>query len=410
MTEPGTAGRAGAHGPAPRPGGTAGTAAASGPGTVPAPTVGAEEEFFVVDPGTRVATARAPEVLAAAARPGGAAGRTRAELCAEMTRYQVEAAGPVSRNAAELRGHLLTGRAALVEAAAQRGLAIAATGTAVLGDVACAPLSTGDRYRAIADAFGALRDAHAVCGQHVHVGVADPDTAVAAANHLRPWLPTLLALTANSPFHRGRDTGHASWRWSTWSRLPSAGPPPLLASAAAHDEAVEDLLRSGAALDRRMVYWDVRPSAHLPTLEIRVGDTAATVEEALLVAVVVRGLVATALAAVADGHPPPAPDDRVLRLAMWRAARDGLEGCALDPVTRAVLPARRQAEAMLAAAAPGLRACGEEDTAHALLGRVVAAGSGARRQRAAYERRGRMADVVDLLVRQTRFGLAAADR
>ncbi|MFC4563926.1 glutamate--cysteine ligase [Nocardiopsis mangrovi] len=370
--------------------------------------MGEEEEFFVIDPVTRLASARAPEILAAAERSDDPIPRTDAHLCGEITRYQLEAASPVCRTADELRGHLTAARAALCAAAASRGLAVAAAGTAVLGDVGGAPLSAGTRYRNIARTFGALRDAHTVCGCHVHVGVADPLTAVEVANHLRPWLPSLLALTANSPFRRGRDTGHASWRAVTWARLPSAGPPPWLGSLAEQEQAVQELMLAGAILDRRMVYWDVRTSAHLPTVEIRVGDVAATVEEALLSALVVRGLVTTALLAVSAGEPAPAPSDGVLRLAMWRAARDGLEGLTLDPVARELVPARRRVERMLHAASPGLRMCGDEETAHLLLARLLGLGSGAHRQRTAYARRGRVSDVVDLLIRQTRDGLAAA--
>ncbi|MFC7745226.1 glutamate-cysteine ligase family protein [Nocardiopsis composta] len=187
---------------------------------------------------------------------------------------------------------LARARTALAEAAAEHGLAITATGTAVLGDVGCAPLTSGARYRRIAEEFGALRDAHAVCGCHVHVGVPTVAAALDAGNLLRRRLPALLALTANSPFLRGRDTGHASWRAVTWSRLPSAGPPPRFARPGDYDRAVAELAEAGAILDRRMVYWDVRPSPHLPTVEIRPCDVAATAEEALLAALVVRGLVA----------------------------------------------------------------------------------------------------------------------
>ncbi|WP_379871259.1 carboxylate-amine ligase [Marinactinospora rubrisoli] len=367
-----------------------------------APTFGVEEEFFVVDADTRQATAQAPEVLAAA-RPTGS------ELCAEITRFQVEAASPVCQTAPELSTHVASARRTLTEAAAERALAVVATGTAVLGDVGSAPLSEGRRYRAIAERFGALRDAHVVCGCHVHVGIADREVALAVANHLRPWLPTLLALTANSPFRRGRDTGHASWRSIIWARLPSAGPPPWLGSVAEHERAVTEMLRTGAILDRRMVYWDVRLSEHLPTLEIRVGDVAGTAEEAVLFAVLVRGLVTVALAQVAAGDPAPPLSDRSLRLAMWRAARDGLEGHALDPFSADLVPARRQLDRLVEAAMPGLGADGEGELVERLLLRLFSVGSGAHRQRAAYARRGRLTDVLDLLVRQTTHGLDAAD-
>ncbi|WP_017594847.1 carboxylate-amine ligase [Nocardiopsis potens] len=379
---------------------------APAPRPAPAPTFGVEEEFFVVDPETRRAAPLAPAVLESAALSRHDGAETGSALCAEMTRFQVEAASPVCRTGDELDRCLARARTALAEAAAEHGLAITATGTAVLGDVGCAPLTSGARYRRIAEEFGALRDAHAVCGCHVHIGVPTVAAALEAGNLLRRRLPALLALTANSPFLRGRDTGHASWRAVTWSRLPSAGPPPRFARTGDYDRAVAELAEAGAILDRRMVYWDVRPSPHLPTVEIRPCDVAATAEEAVLTALVIRGLVAAGADGTGDG---PEPDDRLLRLAMWRAARDGLEGALLDPATGAALPARAEVEAMLAAAEPGLASAGDRARVAALYRRVAAVGSGAHRQRVAYTRRGRMSDVVDLLIRQTRHGLDAAE-
>ncbi|GAB3213044.1 carboxylate-amine ligase [Marinactinospora thermotolerans] len=367
------------------------------------PTFGVEEEFFVVDAQSRQVSPRAATVLSGAREVS-------ADLCAEITRFQVESAGPVCHTAGQLHTALVESRRSLTDSAAARGLAVTATGTVVLGEVASAPLTDGARYRAIASRFGALREAHVVCGCHVHVAVADRLTAVSVVNHLRPWLPILLALTANSPFQRGRDTGYASWRSILWGRLPSAGPPPWFDSVADHERMVTEMLRSGAILDRRMVYWDVRPSEHLPTLEIRVADVAATVEEAVLFAVLVRGLTSVALRHVAEGRPAPRIPDRVLRLAMWRSARDGLEGAALDPFTVEPVPARRQVDRLVEAAMPGLRAAGETDLVDHLLGRVLEVGSGAHRQRAAHARRGRLSDVVDLLVRQTRHGLEAVEK
>ncbi|MDA2805019.1 carboxylate-amine ligase [Nocardiopsis suaedae] len=383
-----------------------GAAALPGPQPpVPAtvPTFGQEEEFFVVDPDSRLVAPRAGDVLEAVRARFADRPESGARLGVEMTRFQVEASGPVCRTAEEMARGLAGARAELGDAAADRGLAVAATGTAVLGDVAAAPLTQGPRYRAIADEFGALRDSHAVCGCHVHVGARGTAAALEAVNRLRPWLPALLALTANSPFQRGRDTGHASWRRVSWGWLPSAGPPPPMDSPAQYGRAVQELTASGAALDRRMVYWDVRPAPELPTVEVRVGDVAATAEEAVLAAVLVRGLAGVPA-------PSPGPADRPLRLALWRAARDGLEGEAYDPATGDSEPARAAVERMFAHAEPALAAAGEAASAAALLERVVAAGSGARRQRAAYARRGRLSDVVDLLVRQTRYGLAATEK
>ena len=105
-----------------------------------------------------------------------------------------------------------------------------------------------------------------------------------------PGLPVLLTLTANSPFD-GADTGYASWRYQEWSRWPSAGPPPVFASLDEYESTVEVLLRTGALMDRAMIYWDIRLSERHPTLEFRISDVAVTPDQATLI----RGLVADAL-------------------------------------------------------------------------------------------------------------------
>jgi carboxylate-amine ligase len=366
-------------------------------------TFGVEEEFFVVDPRTRRVLSRAPDVLARTRTLG-------AHLCGEFTRAQVEANSPVCTTAEDARSFLEAARAELQRAAGSAGLAVAASGTVILGDPGTAAVSEGRRYADIAAHFGALRDSHVVCGCHVHVGIPDRATAVAVSDHLRRWLPFLVALSANSPFQSGRDTGHASWRTVTWNRLPSAGPPPLLRTLAEHERAVRGLAATGAILDRHMVYWDIRLSDHLPTLEIRVGDVAATVEETLLFATLTRGLAARALTDVRNGAPAPAVSTHTLRAAVWRAAREGLEGVVPDPLTGESLTASAAMERLRRASLPGLALTGDTDLVSSLLDRVLAVGSGAARQRAAYARRGRMTDVVDLVVSQTRDGLTPLPR
>lgn len=366
-------------------------------------TFGVEEEFFVVDPRTRRILSRAPDVLA----------RTRAfgpHLCGEFTRAQVEANSPVCTTSEEARAFLEAARAELHRAADGAGLAVAATGTPILGEPASVAVSDGRRYAAIATHFGALRDSHVVCGCHVHVGIPDPATAVAVSDHLRRWLPFLVALAANSPFQSGRDTGHASWRTVTWNRLPSAGPPPLMGTVKEHESAVRGLTSTGAILDRHMVYWDIRLSDHLPTLEIRVGDVAATAEEALLFATLTRGLATRALNDVRHGVPAPAVNTHTLRAAVWRAAREGLEGVIPDPLTGESLTASAAMERVRRAALPGLAVSGDTDLVSSLLDRVLTVGSGAHRQRLAYARRERMTDVVDHVVAQTREGLGSVPR
>lgn len=361
-------------------------------------TFGIEEEFLLLDPETCAPADRAVEVLADAGGWHGA-------LAEECTRFQVEAATAVCRGADEAATEIAAARAALHDSAGRRGLLLAPTGYPPLGVPARVPVSTKPRYQAIATRFGRLLHAHSAAGCHVHVGMPDLATAVATSDHLRPHLPALLALAANSPFCDGRDSGHASWRHVTWSHLPSAGPPPRHGSVQSYERAVRTLVNSEAALDRGMVYWSVRPSHWLSTLEVRVADTAATPQEALLHGLLVRGLADTALDRVAAGHPAPELPDQVLRPAMWRAARDGLRGSGLHPATGDLVPARQLLDETITAALPALERSGDAARVLSLLEAVLHRGAGAERQRAVFAHRGRMQDVVRMLAEQARDGL-----
>ncbi|WP_078990818.1 carboxylate-amine ligase [Streptomyces sp. XY413] len=362
--------------------------------TVPL-TVGVEEEFLLVDVRTLRVVPAAPQVLATAAGLPG-------EMHPEGTRYQVEISTPVADSAASLRAELLTLRRTLGRAARAHGCRLLAAPSPVLAVEGPLHLTDDEpRQREQHRRFGALTDTLVSCGRHVHIGTLDVDTAVAVSNRIRPWLPTLIALAANSPFWGGRDTGHSSWRAMAWSGWPSAGPPPHFTSTAHFRRSVQTLLGSGAALDTKMVYWDLRPSGHWPTLEFRAPDMSPSVDSAVLQAELARALVATALREIREQRPEPALRDDVLRLARWRAAHDGLEGFGLDPYTGTELPAADLAEALLDLVAPELAAAGDLDHAAKTLAGLLRDGSGAHRQRAAYARRQDLSDVLRHLVDET---------
>ncbi|QBI54785.1 carboxylate-amine ligase [Streptomonospora litoralis] len=374
-------------------------------GTRPAagvPTMGVEEEFFLVGADGRLAP-RSVEVLDAAPPGPG-------ELLGEFTRSQVEAAGPVCAGAGELLAGLRESRRRLAEAAARLDTRVIAGAVPVMAELGPQQLNPGTRYHRIAERFGAVAEAAGTnCGCHVHVEVPDRDSGVQAGNRLRAWLPTLLALSANSPVCGGTDTGYGSWRQPRWSRWPTAGPPPPMESAEHYEHCVAALLESGAALDRRMLYWDIRLSDRHPTVEIRVCDVPATPEESALIAVLVRALVAAALDDAAQGRPAPRRDPAVLRGDLWRAARDGLEGSCPDPLNGGRL---RPVHGVLAGAVehlrPYLERSGDLGFAQAVLTALRAHGGGAARQRVSFNRRSLAADVVDDLAYATAHGLEAS--
>jgi carboxylate-amine ligase len=372
-----------------------------GPGRVAAPvryralTVGVEEEFVLADAGTRRAVRTAEPVVAAAASAVGAG-----QVTGELSRGQVETIGGVCVDAPQLAAEVTRLRRAAARAARKHGLLLVAAGTAPLGDPGPPPVLDKPRYRRIAEQFGPVAHGQCVNGCHVHVGVPNREEAVQVVNHLRPWLPLLIALTVNSPYRNGTDTGYAGWRTVQWGRWPAAGPPPYLRSAEHYERLVDALVDTGAALDPGMVYWLIRPSRHVPTVEVRSADVLPSVAETVGYVVLVRALTAWSLTQVRQGRPAPPVEDAVLRGACWRAARDGLAGevpaTALAGRPRP-LPARHLLAYLLQRLAPYLHAAGDAPALRQWLGLLRERGTGADRQRAAHRRAGRLEDVVDAL-------------
>lgn len=351
------------------------------------PTFGVEEEFLLVDERGRLSD-RGPEVVDAVERPEG-------DVQRELARSQVELATSVCHGAAELADQLAHFRSRLAGEAAKRRLRLVATGTPLLAEEHPPAITPTPRYRRMGEHFGLIARTGTTCGCHVHVRIPDRSTGVRVSNHVRMWLPVLLALTANSPIDSGEDTRYSSWRHVLWSRWPSAGPPPLFASLDEYESRVAAMLESGAMLDRGMIYWDIRLSEKRPTLEFRISDVAATAREAALLAVLTRGLVLTGLSEL-EYPPPPVPGE-VLRANLWRAARDGLDGSALHPETGRLTPAPALVTQLVERVRHALAETGDLGFVTESLAWVRENGNGAQRQRRAFARTGSLTDVVDLL-------------
>jgi glutamate---cysteine ligase / carboxylate-amine ligase len=343
-------------------------------------TMGVEEEFLLVEPGSGLPVALAAAVLDRAS--GMATDAPDSRLHAELLGTQVEAATGPCVSLADLRTQLVDGRRRLAAAARAEGALLASCGYPVLGGAPPEP-SSGERFTRITQTYAGVVTDYQACGCHVHVGVPDRDTAVAVVNHLRRWLPTLLALSVNSPFERGRDTGYASWRTIVQQRFPGAGVPPYAASAAAYDSQVGRLVDCGVLVDERMTFWMARPSAHLPTVELRAADAVGTVAEAVLQAALSRALVRTALAELAAGREAAMLDDQILAAGVWAAARYGISGRGIHPVHERPVPATHLLDELVDWTTPALTDSGDLDKVHNGIDAVLAAGTGADRQRRA---------------------------
>jgi carboxylate-amine ligase len=359
-------------------------------------TIGVEEEYQIINPQTRELTQRAGRVLSKARKSLGE------EVENELYLSQIEVGTPVCRTLADVRSHLTRLRRTIISAASQNGSAIAAAGTHPFSRWEDQKLTPKERYQGLEEEYQQLSREEVIFGCHVHVGIADRDAAIRVMNRSRPWLAALLALSCNSPFWMRVDTGYASYRTQLFQRFPTVGTPHFLETRAEYDALVDDLTAIGIIQDASNIYWDVRPSMHFETLEFRVADVCATIDEAVMLAGLCRALARTCFTHDQDGAPVPMPRPEVLRAAQWQAARYGLDDNLIDVFTRRPVPAVDQIEAFLTFVRPALEESGEWDEVRSLVDQTFANGNGARRQRTVFERTGRFEDVVDQIVAETK--------
>ncbi|MFI7547049.1 glutamate--cysteine ligase [Actinoplanes sp. NPDC049599] len=360
-------------------------------------TLGVEEELHVVDLKTRELVPRAPEVLDQL---------DEANYSAELHRSVVETNTPVAATLDDLRDGIVALRRKAVGVAESLGLGLIAAGTVPLVDLDSLPVTPTSRYRRMLDEYQMLAREQLICGAQVHVGIPDRDEAVSIAQRVAPALPVLLGLSASSPYWMGEDSGYASVRSLVWLRWPTAGDSGVVTSAADHDALVADLIASGTITDPKMVYFDVRPSAHLPTVELRVTDSSPDADTVVLLAGLFRALVLRARQDYRAGKPIVPTRPPLHRAAMWRAARSGLEGDLLDlPRSPVPVPAAVAVERLIAELQPQLEELGDWEQVFDLSVQALSRGSSAARQRRAMDRRGRVSDVVDLLIADTRGGV-----
>ncbi|TYP82875.1 carboxylate-amine ligase [Blastococcus xanthinilyticus] len=367
---------------------------APGPPVPAGSTLGVEEEFHLVDPET-FRLAPSPGLAAAAL-----AGEFGARVHPEITTTQLETATGVCRTLTEVRDELAATRAEARAAAAGAGVVLLPASTHPFAGWREQVITPGPRYEAMVERWAGLAQRQDICGCHVHVGVPDLDTAVAVLDRVRPYLPVLLAMTGSSPFHDGADTGYESYRTLQWGRWPHTGIPELQGSADRFRAVVTGLVAAGVIGDASHLYWDVRPSSHLPTLEFRLADVCTDVDDVVLHAALVRSLVRVLAARAERDEPVPEVRTELLRAARWRAARDGLGGQLFDPVTGALVDGRTAVAGLLAELADDLADAGEEDDVRALVRQLLGRGTSATRQRATFRRTGDLREVAATIVRE----------
>ena len=338
-------------------------------------TFGVEEELLLIEESSLALTPVGQYVGDHHEEPTATGHR----LSAEFQQEQLEVINPPCTTLDEQLASIRTGRTLADTAARAVGGRVVALATAPAP--ATTHLVPDHRFEQIAAWGGITARQQLTGGFHVHVQIDSREEGVAILDRIRIWLPSLLAISSNSPYWGGADTGFHSYRYQLMNRWPAAGPNEIFGSAADYDRHCQQLLASRAILDAGMLYFDARLSAHHPTVEIRVADVCWSPEHAAVLATLVRALAETSARRWRAGHPPPPVSAGVLRAWMWQASRCGLESSLVNPHTGTPAPAGDVVSHLLEHLHPVLTEYGEHDTVQAVLTTILRDGTGAHHQR-----------------------------
>ena len=290
-------------------------------------TVGIEEEFALLDPGTLQLAPRF-ELLRDAGRSDP---ELRESIAGELISSEIEIRSGRGLDAEDARMRQADRRRRLFTLAAAKGVALGSTGTHPLSDYRQQHIIDTEHYHRVEDGLKYVAWRNNTFSVHVHVGVQGADRAVRVTDRLRPVLPMLLAISANSPYVDGIDSGLHSARTQTFTKsFPRCGVPDVFGSWQAWADYVDLLVRTGSIVEFTQLWWSVRPHHDFGTVEVRICDAQTTAQEADQLAALIVACVRRATEEVDAGETPPDLPGRLIEENMWRAIRYGLDGSLLD--------------------------------------------------------------------------------
>ncbi len=359
-------------------------------------TLGVEEELHIVDGSTGELVPKIEEIM----------GRLPEDL-AEFVSYELfqsvlEIKTPVCTSVAETKQRLRELRGRVGSWAATCEASIASAGTHPFSRYKDQKITEQERYEHVIKTLRWIAEREVIFGQHVHVSVPGPEEAIEAHNRLSEQAPLLLALSANSPFWQGFDTGFESTRVKIFESFPRAGLPPAFPTYEAFENYVDLMVEAGAMDDYTFCWWDVRPHSKFGTIELRVLDSQTSLSFAASLTALTQCLVARAL----EEGTRRGPYNRDLALEnKWRAARYGMDAVFYDPAQRTSTPARDMARTLIEELRPHAQDLGCEDELLEV-SEIVEGGTGSQHQRRIYQENRDFLDVVAYLIENTRPALA----
>jgi glutamate---cysteine ligase / carboxylate-amine ligase len=361
-------------------------------------TVGLEEEFAILDPETNSLVQRYDEL-----RQAADADEVLAEsVSGELIQSEIEIRSGKGADFADAVTRQREARARLFSLAGDHGVALAATGTHPWSPWQDQRIIETDHYRRVEEDLKYVAWRNNTFSLHVHVGIRGPDRAVAVCDRLRPILPELLAVAANSPFLDGRDSGLHSVRSQIFTKsFPRCGVPDALGGWEAYAEFVDFLVRTRSIVENTQIWWSVRPHHSFGTVEVRICDAQSSADESTSLAGLQVACVAQAAIDYDEGVTHEPPPDRLVEENLWRAIRYGMDGRMIDLERAEEFPAAALPDRLLAWTAPARAALGIDAS--------LPRRNGAQRQRAATDGGGSIEEAFAAEVAESRRTYAAEE-
>jgi len=373
----------------------------------PAFTVGIEEEYLLVDPETReVAIDTAPEMLKECEA------RIKGMVQPEFLTSQIEVGTPVCQTVKQAREHLVWLRNTVADVAGKHGLALIAASTHPFSEWQVQKHTDKERYNILARDMQAAARRLLICGMHVHIGIEDDEMRIDLMNQVSYFLPHLLALSTSSPFWRGEDSGLKCYRLNVFDELPRTGLPSRFDSYGEYRRHVDVLINAGLFDDASMIWWDVRPSARFPTLEMRITDVCTRLDDTICIAALYQCIIRMLYRLRRDNQRWRTYDYLLINENRWRARRYGIDGGLIDFGKGEIVPCADLLEELIAMTRDDAEALGcTEELLHCR--DIMARGTSAHRQLDTYNnaiaggrgKREALCDVVDMLIQDTVSGL-----
>ncbi len=313
-------------------------------------TVGIEEEFSILDPDTLELLPRFEQLYDAAAASDEL---LHGAITGELISAEIEIVSGAGSDLHDAMARQRERRRRLFALAGAQGVALGATGTHPWADYRHQAIIQTEHYRRVEEGLKYVAWRNNTFSLHVHVGVRDIDRAVRVCDRLREVLPLLLAISANSPYLDGRDSGLHSTRTQSFTKsFPRCGIPDPFGGWRAYREYIELLLRTRSIVEFTQVWWSVRPHFSFGTVEVRICDAQSTAQESEALATLMFACIAQATRDLDEGVPHEDLAPRLIEENMWRAIRYGLDGRLLDLRAQREYPAREAIERLAAWTAP----------------------------------------------------------